>query len=187
MVQVVLESELRKIMPMAGKRIPIFLEPLNLAMEEFEINNILRQAAFLAQIAHESGELKYVKELASGEAYDTGRLAAKLGNTPDADGDGQKYKGRGLIQLTGRNNYRDCGIALGLDLLSEPELLEQPINACRSAGWFWKSHGLNELADVPDFIQITKIINGGFNGWEHRQAYYAIALVNLNPKLKVKS
>lgn len=165
-------QQLQKIMPYAGQRAGTYIEPLNLAMWEFGIDTPMRQAAFLAQIAHESGSLRYVRELASGESYDTGRLAQRLGNTPEADGDGQRYKGRGLIQITGTGNYRACGLALGLDLLAHPELLEQPVNACRSAAWFWKSRDLNPLADIGAFRAITRAINGGFNGYDDRLAYY---------------
>ncbi len=155
----------------------MFCDPLNAAMAEFDINTSARQAAFLAQIAHESGQLRYVKEIASGAAYDTGRLAARLGNTPEADGDGQKYKGRGLIQITGKNNYRDASRALFGDdrLLIDPALLEETENACRSAAWFWHSNGLNELADEGNFERITRSINGGLNGQQDRVAYYARA------------
>lgn len=169
-------SDLKTIMPHACARIELFLEPLNATLQEFDITTGKRAAAFLAQIAHESGELRYVRELASGEAYDTGRLAEALGNTPEKDGDGQRYKGRGLIQITGRANYKQCGKALGLDLLSNPQLLEEPINACRSAGWFWQSRGLNELADRAEFRRITLKINGGYNGIEERLRYYERAL-----------
>ena len=168
-------NQLYNIMPNGKKRIDPFVEPLNEALREFNISTPARQAAFIAQIAHESGEFKYVRELASGAAYDTGRLAYRLGNTPQADGDGQKYKGRGLIQITGRSNYIACGKALELDLINSPELLEQPINAARSAAWFWSVHGLNELADAGDFVGITKRINGGTNGLDDRKAYWARA------------
>ena len=168
-------NQLYNIMPIGKKRIDPFVEPLNQAMREFNISTPARQAAFVAQIAHESGEFKYVRELASGAAYDTGRLAANLGNTLQADGDGQRYKGRGLIQITGRSNYRQCGLALGLDLLNNPELLELPINAARSAAWFWSAHGLNQIADAGDFKRITKVINGGYNGLADRQSYWARA------------
>jgi putative chitinase len=164
-------DDLLAIMPYAKARIDAFLEPLNMAMEEFDINSRMRKAAFLAQVGHESGQLRYVKELASGSAYE-GR--EDLGNTQP--GDGVRFKGRGLIQITGRNNYIACGKALALDLLTHPDLLEEPESACRSAGWFWKSRSLNELADAGDFIRITKRINGGTNGLEDRQALYAKAL-----------
>src|SRR3990167_11177457 len=121
-------DELRAIMPYAGNRTEIYLEPLQAAMDEFEINTSQRQAAFLAQIAHESGSLRYVRELASGEAYE---LRSDLGNTEP--GDGPRYKGRGFIQVTGRANYQACGDALGVDLVGSPELLERPDFAFRLA------------------------------------------------------
>ena len=165
-------DQLVRIMPYAKQRADKFIEPLNAAMKEFDISeNGIREAAFLAQIAHESGELRYVEELATGEAYE-GR--DDLGNL--YNGDGVKYKGRGLIQLTGRANYEACGEALGLDLIACPELLEEPENACRSAAWFWQSRGLNDLADRHQFLLITKIINGGTNGWHERWKYYQKAL-----------
>lgn len=160
-------EELQKIMPHAGARAATYLDPLNKAMSEYQINTPERQAAFLSQIAHESGSLKYVKEIASGGAYE-GRK--DLGNLEP--GDGVRYKGRGLIQITGRYNYRDCGLALGADLIDDPELLESPEMACRSAAWFWWSRGLNELADKGDFKLITRKINGGYNGYQDRLAYF---------------
>lgn len=161
-------EELHRIYPLAGNRCEAFIEPINEAMAEWDISPYQpREMAFLAQIGHESGQLLYVRELASGTAYE-GRK--DLGNTEP--GDGVRFKGRGLIQITGRANYRECGEALGLDLVSNPELLEEPVNACRSAGWFWKTHGLNELADKGNFLLITKRINGGTNGWSDRLALF---------------
>lgn len=163
-------DQLLTIMPFARTRIDQFIEPLNAAMVEFMIDTPARQAAFIAQIAHESGELRYTRELASGAAYE-GR--ADLGNTHP--GDGIAFKGRGLIQITGRANYRACGAALGMDIESEPQLLEQPDLACRSAAWWWQAHGLNALADKGYFVRITKTINGGTNGLAMRQVYYTQA------------
>lgn len=161
-------EQLIRIMPHANSgRASFFLPHLNAAMAEFEIDSPTRQAAFLAQIAHESGNLRYVRELASGEAYE-GR--SDLGNTEP--GDGVRFKGRGLIQITGRANYAACGEALGLDLETQPELLETHENACRSAGFFWQEHHLNEVADRGDFARTTKIINGGYNGMAEREAYW---------------
>lgn len=162
-------DDLKVICPQASAaRMTIFVDPLNAAMDEFEISeNVEREAAFLAQIAHESGGFHYVRELASGAAYE-GR--ANLGNLHA--GDGVRYKGRGLIQITGRANYERCSDALGVDLIAQPELLESPELACRSAAWFWKARGLNELADAGDFLRITKKINGGTNGWADRVAYW---------------
>ena len=132
-------------------------------------------AAFVAQIGHESGQLKYVKEIwgpTKAQARYEGR--ADLGNT--VAGDGSKYRGRGLIQITGRANYKACGEALALDLINEPELLEKPQHACMSAAWFWASRGLSTLADAGQFDKITQRINGGQNGAADRQALYAKAL-----------
>lgn len=169
-------DQLLAIMPLAKDRADKWLDPLNAAMLEYGIDTQRRVSAFLAQIAHESGQLLYVNELASGEAYDTGRLAARLGNTPEADGDGQRYKGRGLIQITGRYNYRECSMALYGDpslLIGNPEILEEPYAAARSAAWFWWSRGLNIVADCPNSFQlITRRINGGLNGYEERVAYF---------------
>jgi putative chitinase len=152
-------------------RLAVFVEPLNAAMQEFAISeNPARETHFLAQIAHESGGFRYVREIASGAAYE-GR--ADLGNTEA--GDGERFRGRGLIQITGRSNYAACGVALGLDLLAAPELLEEPANAARSAAWFWDSRHLNELADRGDARGITKRINGGLNGYQDRLAYLALA------------
>ena len=163
-------DQLRKIIPYAGPRAGVFLGPLNDAMSEFGIDSPARQAAFLAQIAHESGSLRYVCEIASGVAYE-GR--ADLGNTEP--GDGVRFRGRGLIQITGRANYRACSVAMyGNEdyLLLNPELLEDVLPACRSAAWFWQSRGLNALADSGAFRAITRVINGGFNGYADRLANF---------------
>lgn len=143
--------------------------------QEFDINTPLRWAHYLAQIAHESAELRYSEEIASGKAYDTGKLAIKLGNTPEADGDGKKYKGRGLIQVTGRANYEAYKQYCGFDVVERPELLAKPVGAIRSSMWFWKTKGLNELADRDEFTAISKRINGGTNGIEDRRKYLARA------------
>ncbi|UGQ37958.1 glycoside hydrolase family 19 protein [Janthinobacterium sp. PLB04] len=136
-------------------------------MVEFGITTPARQASFLSQVGHESGQLRYVRELASGQAYE-GRV--DLGNTQR--GDGVRFRGRGFLQVTGRANYAACGKALGLDLLAQPELLEQTVNACRSAGWFWQTRGLNALADAGDQERVTRRINGGVNGLAERLALY---------------
>jgi putative chitinase len=144
------------------------------AMAEFDINTPERQAAFLAQIGHESGGLHWKVELwgptPAQERYEGRR---DLGNTDP--GDGYKFRGRGLIQTTGRNNYTRTSKALGVDLLKNPELLGQSPLAERSAAWFWKEHGLNEIADTGDFRRITKLINGGYNGYDDRVAKWETA------------
>lgn len=168
-------QQLLQILPNAGPKAGVFAPVLNAAMGRFGIVTPARQAAFIAQIGHESGQFRYVRELGNNQylaKYDTGTLAARLGNTPEADGDGQKYRGRGLIQVTGRANYRACGEALGLDLVNHPELLELPQHAAASAAWFWQSRGLNTLADRGDFVGITRKINGGTNGLADRQTLW---------------
>jgi len=166
-------QQLKACMPYANdKNIAAFVDPLNKTMDKYQINTPRRAAAFLAQLAHESGSLLYVKELASGAAYDTGKLAEMLGNTPEADGDGEKYKGRGLIQITGTTNYKKLSEALGQDFFNNPPLLEQPMWAAMSAGWFWNSRNLNVYADKDDFLNITKKINGGTNGWADRVTHW---------------
>lgn len=172
-------QQLLQILPNASSRAGVFVPVLNVAMSKYGIVTRLRMAAFLAQVGHESGQLRYVRELGSDQyldKYDTGRLAERLGNTPEDDDDGQLYRGRGLIQVTGRDNYAACAEALGLDLLEHPELLELPEHAAMSAGWFWHRAGLNTLADKGDFLTITKRINGGTNGLRDREAIYERAL-----------
>ena len=99
--------------------------------------------------------------------------ANRLGNGDAASGDGWKYRGRGLIQVTGKDNYRDAGESLGLPLLEEPELLEEPVHAADAAGWFWKSHGLNRFAS--NINSCTRAINGGMNGLPDRMRLYELA------------
>lgn len=137
------------------------------AMAEFGIDTPERQAAFLAQIGHESGGLHWSSEIwgpTPAQARYEGR--SDLGNTEP--GDGFRFKGRGLIQTTGRANYESTGDELGVDLISDPVQLAQPELAARSAAWFWQEHGLNELADVGDYRRITLRINGGTNGMDDR-------------------
>lgn len=133
---------------------------------EFDLSTPLRQAHFLAQIAHESDGFKTATEYASGKAYE-GRK--DLGNT--SPGDGVRYKGRGLIQLTGKANYRAAGLSLGVDILANPELAAAFPTAIRSAGWYWKTHNINALADKDDEIAVTRKVNGGENGLASRREY----------------
>lgn len=160
-----------------------FLDPLNQAVEKYSINTPARLSCFLPQIAHESGSLKYVLEIASGEAYE-GRK--DLGNINP--GDGVRFKGRGLIQITGRNNYTTLSEEFAVRFTDHPEKLEEPLYAALSAGWFWKWRDLNSVADKPDdwirewkgrkynrFEWITVKINGGLNGLADRLRYYELA------------
>lgn len=144
-----------------------FYEPLTRYMDRYEINTLERMSMFLSNVIHESGSLRYVKEIASGAAYE-GRK--DLGNT--VKGDGIRYKGRGLIQVTGRANYNDISKDTGIMFINKPELLEAPEYAAMSACWFWDKKHLNEVADSGDFKKVVKIINGGYNGWIDRLQWY---------------
>lgn len=126
---------------------------------------------FLAQIAHESDGFKTTREYASGAAYE-GR--EDLGNV--YDGDGRRFRGRGLIQLTGRANYEKFNESLSsnLDILEYPELVEEFPLALTASIWFWTTRKLNEVADTGDFKRITKRINGGYNGLADRERYLEI-------------
>jgi predicted chitinase len=170
------DDELGQIMPNcpAAKRAD-YLPFIQQAMQEFDITKYLREAAFLAQLAHESAELRYMEEIASGAAYE-GRK--DLGNTQP--GDGKRYKGRGPIQLTGRANYQKYGGLLGLDLINNPTIAATKEVGFRIAGLYWQSHGLNELADRQQFETITRRINGGLNGQADRVMYYNRAKKVLN-------
>ncbi|MBE6224107.1 MAG: glycoside hydrolase family 19 protein [Bacteroidales bacterium] len=158
---------LTRILSVTEDTIAPFIEPLKKYTREYRINTSERLAAFLSQVAHESGCFRYTEEIASGAAYE-GRL--DLGNTQP--GDGCRYKGRGLIQLTGRYNYSQLAAATGIDFISNPELLSQPEYAVMSACWYWQSRGLNSLADTGQFLKITKRINGGYNGLADREYFY---------------
>jgi putative chitinase len=201
------ETQLRGIMPRV-QRADLWLAPLNEATERFAINSPERVAAFLAQIAHESGELNRLTENLNYSAErlmaiwpkrfpDPGKAreyernpeklanfvyANRLGNGDVPSGDGWRYRGRGLIQVTGRGNYRSASRALGLDFEQRPELLEEPGPAALSAAWFWSSRGLNELADDrsdddddEDFVLISVTINGGKAGLAERRRYWQAA------------
>jgi len=169
------EQHLLDLFDIPDARAAKWAEPLSDACGFYTIQTPLQVAAFLAQIGLESGRLRYVREIWGPtlwqENYE-GRL--DLGNVEP--GDGSKFRGRGLIQITGRANYRRCGDALGLDLINRPERLEVPTHAAMSAAWFWDAHHLNELADVGDMRHITRMINGGYNGLDERMAFYEKAL-----------
>lgn len=161
------EQQLLLILPNAGRNAGVFVPVLNAAMNRYGIVGTVRVAAFIAQVGHESGQLRYVREIWGPTAQQTGYEGrADLGNT--VKGDGSKYRGRGLIQITGRANYAACAEALGLDVIARPELLELPQHAAMSAAWFWKRKGLNDLADRDQFLTITRRINGGLNGIDDR-------------------
>jgi putative chitinase len=130
----------------------------------------MRSRMWLAQCGHESGSLRYFEEIADGSAYE-GRK--DLGNTQP--GDGKKYKGRGPIQVTGRDNYTRAGSGLSLPLVDQPPIAADPPHAFRVSAWWWYTHGLNEISDTGDVTAATKRINGGTNGLSDRQSRYELA------------
>ena len=155
------------------KTILRYYKHLITTMETRSINTPLRRAHFLAQLGHESGSLKYNEEIASGTAYE-GRK--DLGNTEK--GDGARFKGRGLIQLTGRGNYQAYGKSIGRDLTVDGNwtlVATDPQLAVDVAGWYWETRGLNAWADADKVEKITRMINGGLNGLADRKAYLARA------------
>lgn len=179
-----------------------FDDVLDKTMVEFSINTPARKAMFIAQVMHESGKLAFVAESlnysaeallrvfpkyyktqseANAHARKPEKIAnrvygGRMGNGPESSGDGFRFRGRGLIQLTGKENYTRCGASLGKDLVKDPSYLESPEGAARSAGWFWNKNGLNRLADTGDIVTNTKRINGGTNGLADRKHHYEAAL-----------
>ena len=149
-------------------------EHLPEVLDKYEITTLKRLAHFLAQIGHESDHFQTLHEYASGSAYE-GRK--DLGNTKA--GDGKRYKGRGAIQLTGRANYRKFGAKIGIDLENSPELAEYPQHSAMLAGAYWDDRKLNQHADKDDIEKITRLINGGLNGFPARKAMLARAKVAL--------
>lgn len=161
------ELQVSTILFRSGPAAKLFTPLLNKAMRRYEINNKQRIAAFMAQIGYESGELRYLRE------HDHAPCVGKILET---EGDVLRYVGRGLIQIKGLNNYRDCGTALELDLVTHPQWLELPEYACLSAAWYWHSRGLNRLADQGQFEAITRRIKGSLHGQTERLALYQLAL-----------
>lgn len=159
---------------------PALVQIYTLAFNEwfpvYKITTPVRVAAFMAQVGHESGDLRHTVEIwgptPQQQRYEPpSELANRLGNTES--GDGARFKGRGLIQITGRFNYAQLSKALETDFLTKPELLEAPNMAVRSACWWWSARNLNEMADANDqhnFRKMTRVINGGLNGWDDRLA-----------------
>ena len=174
------DAQLQQISPrLAAAKRQLYLPHLNQALQTYGVDTLQRTAAFIAQLAHESGEFRWMEEIWGPtdpqRRYEPpGTLAARLGNTQP--GDGKRFKGRGPIQITGRFNYAKYGALLGVDLVAKPELAAMPEFAFATAGLYWQSNGLNELADAGDFVKITRRINGGTNGLPDRQKYHALAL-----------
>jgi putative chitinase len=177
-----------------------WLAPLEEVFAKYDISTPQRQACFMGQCAHESGNFKTLqenlnysaeglmktwpsrfatKEIADQYARQPAKIAGKvyngrLGNTSEEEA--SNFLGRGLIQLTGKENYANCGAALDIDLVGSPTLLVEPKYAALSAGWFWNKKGLNSLADAQDYETMTKRINGGLIGLDDRKAKIAKAL-----------
>lgn len=190
-------AQLCQVMPhRPATELGIYLPPMLAGMTEFEIIGPRREAAFLAEVAEESGELRWWEELPHRRAFDWCSLCRKLGHGHPAGeqyegrkdlgntepGDGVRYRGRSPLELTGRANYRAVGKALGVDLERSPDLAASPAVGFRVAGYFWRSHGLNELADAGDILAIGRVINVGSshtrripNGEATREAYWARA------------
>jgi putative chitinase len=189
-------DQLKAIMPLT-KRADEFTGPLNAAMTFIDVNTPLRQAMFLAQVAHESTQLNRLVEnlnysaagllatfpkrfdKAAAKTYErqpekiaNRAYASRLGNASEASGDGWKYRGRGLIQVTGKDNYQDCAKTLNVDLINSPAMLEMAEFAAQSAAWFWRKNSLNKFADSGDLVTCTERINGGQNGLDAREVYY---------------
>jgi putative chitinase len=163
----------------SSKTVEKYTDALNQCLVKFQINTGARVAAFFAQLEVESGSLHYVEEIASGSAYE---YRKDLGNLePEAieaahkqrTTTGKFYKGHGLIQITGYFNHRDCGEALGIDLVNNPNLLSELPYSVLCAGWYWNTRNCNAPADIKDINKVTKAINGGYNGLSDRElAYY---------------
>ena len=179
-----------------------WLGPLESTFAKYDISSPQRQSSFIGQCAHESGNFRILEEnlhysaprlmavwpsrfpnldVASQYANNPEKLANKIysgrmGNGDEESGEGYAYRGRGLIQMTGKESYANCGSGLGVDLVGDPDRLLDPQYAALSAGWFWNKKGLNSLADVQDYETMTKRINGGLNGLDDRKAKIAKAL-----------
>ena len=182
-----------------------YLDPINAACTKFNINTMLRLAAFIAQVGHESGRLattvenlnysadglvktwpsRFTAASAAAVARQPQKIAnivyaSRMGNGNEASGDGWKYRGRGLIQVTGKSNYDAYSQASGFNAVANPDALAEAVHASMSAGWFWDSKGLNPYADRSDFLTITKRINGGTNGQADRELLYKKAIIVLS-------
>jgi putative chitinase len=198
MIKLTLEH-LQACLPEAKKaNLEKYVEGFNETFEHFEIDTPERMAMFIAQTAHESGNFatteenlnysakglngifkKYFPTLESAASYERKPqmiankvYGGRMGNGPEASGEGYKYRGRGIIQLTGKDNYRNCGKALGMDLLADPDSVAKNPVAVLSAGWFWNTRKLNEWADKEDVVTVTKKINGGTIGLADRTAHF---------------
>jgi putative chitinase len=171
------EQILLAIAPGANRQlIADLVGPLNQYLPQYGINTLIRLDHFLGQAAEESDSFRTLTEYASGREYEGRR---DLGNVQP--GDGERYKGRGIFQLTGRSNYESIGTKLGLNLVNNPELAATPDVAVRTACEYWNSRGLSALADNDDVRGVTRRINGGTNGLQQRSAFTDAADTALTP------
>jgi putative chitinase len=181
---------------------PELADPLNATFIKFKIDTPRKQAAFLGQCGHECGNFKIFEENLNYRAATLMKLwpkrfptleianqyagnpkkianmvyANRMGNRDESSGDGYRFRGRGCIQLTGHANYFHAGQALGVDFVAEPDLVATPLYALMTAGWFWSTHGCNELAEAANWVGLTKKINGGTIGLDDRVAHTNLAL-----------
>lgn len=200
-------EKILQIFPSAAnnKQLGTLITVMDYELSKSSINTVNRVSAFIAQCGHESGAFtkfvenlnysakglrttfpKYFPDDASAVAYERNPIkignrvyANRMGNRDEASGDGYLYRGRGLIQLTGKNNYEKCGVALKQDLSTNPSYLETPEGAVKSAIWFWTTNDINKYCDSDDIINITKKINGGIIGLDERRKYYEAAKIVL--------
>jgi putative chitinase len=182
-----------------------YLPWLNMTMLKYDINTPVRQAMFLSQLAHESGNFRAVQENLNysvsglrsvfGKYFPDDEIAAqyarqperianrvyanRMGNGEESSGDGWRFLGRGLLQLTGKNNYTAFSLAADNNALLEPDLVAAPELAVESGGWFWATNGLNKLADTGDVKVVTRRINGGYNGLTDREAKFGKLMIIL--------
>ena len=200
---IITQDQLQQLLPY-NRQIPQWHEALVTVLPSYDITTPLRIAAFIAQCSHESGQFTVLEENLNYRAETLTRLwptrfppdvaaryvampnkqeaianrayGNRMGNGDEASGDGYKYRGRGLIQLTGKDNYASFSLSEDNEALVKPELVSQPNLAVQSACWFWKTNNLNRFADVGDIEGMTRAINGGYNGLEERKKNYEHAL-----------
>ena len=200
---IITQDQLQQLLPY-NRQIPQWHEALVAVLPNYDITTPLRIAAFIAQCSHESGQFTVLEENLNYRAETLTRIwptrfppdvaaryaampnkqeaianrayGNRMGNGDEASGDGYKYRGRGLIQLTGKDNYASFSLSEDNEALVKPELVSQPNLAVQSACWFWKTNNLNRFADVGDIEGMTRAINGGYNGLEERKKNYEHAL-----------
>jgi putative chitinase len=201
-----IEASTLRTLGVSAENIDKYLPWVNMTMVRNDINTPVRQAMFLSQVAHESGSFRFVvenlnysvnglrsvfrkyfpdDEIAAQYARQPEKIANRvyanrMGNAEESSGDGWKYRGRGLIQLTGKDNYTAFSLQANNEAIIKPDLVAQPELAAESAGWFWMINGLNKLADTGDVKAVTRRINGGFNGLADREAKYNKLMILLD-------